>query len=86
MTDLRAAYDTIMELQHKLQAELIPVAAKTLLEYPHDHPEDADYRKVKALAATYELQEYLANAIAEDVAAGNLGPDPEDHASVAGED
>jgi hypothetical protein len=37
-----------------------------------------DYRVVKALAATYELQEYLANRIAEAVAAGELEPDPEE--------
>lgn len=37
-----------------------------------------DYRTVKALAATYELQDYLANSIAEAVAAGELEQDPEE--------
>jgi hypothetical protein len=37
-----------------------------------------DYRVVKALAATYELQDYLADRIAKAVAAGELEPDPED--------
>ena len=37
-----------------------------------------DFRIVKALAATYELQEYLANRIARAVAAGELEPDPEE--------
>lgn len=35
-----------------------------------------DYRVVKALAATYELQDYLANRIAKAVADGELEPDP----------
>lgn len=37
-----------------------------------------DRNQVKALAATYELQDYLANRIAQAVAAGELEPDPED--------
>lgn len=37
-----------------------------------------DYRVVKALAATYELQDYLANRIAKAVADGELERDPED--------
>lgn len=76
--DLKAAYNTIMDLQHRLRADLIPVAAKILLEYPHDHPNDADYKKIKALAATYELEDYLLNAIADAVATGKLELDPED--------
>lgn len=38
----------------------------------------SDYRVVKALAATYELQDYLANRIAAAVASGELEPDPEE--------
>lgn len=34
-----------------------------------------DFRVVKALAATYELQDYLANRIARAVAGGELEPD-----------
>ena len=37
-----------------------------------------DYKLVKALAATYELQDYLANRIAQAVASGELDPDPEE--------
>jgi hypothetical protein len=37
-----------------------------------------DYRVTKALAATYELQDYLANRIAKAVADGELERDPED--------
>jgi hypothetical protein len=37
-----------------------------------------DPRVVKALAATYELQDYLANRIAKAVAAGELEPDPDE--------
>ena len=37
-----------------------------------------DCQTVKALAATYELQDYLANRIAKAVADGELEPDPED--------
>lgn len=64
--DYRVAYDAVMELQYRLQAELIPVAAKDLLEYPHRPPAGADFRKVKALAATFELQEYLAGLLPEE--------------------
>lgn len=35
----------------------------------------SDYRVVKALAAAYELQDYLANRIASAVAAGELEPE-----------
>ena len=65
--DLRAMYDAIIELQHDLRFE---IQSYTLLS-------EADYRKVKALAATYELQDYLANRIAEAVNAGELEPDLE---------
>lgn len=65
--DYRAAYDMIMELQ----AELIEDHDDPLFQRP-------DYQKVKALAATYELQDFLANRIAELVNAGVLEPDPED--------
>jgi hypothetical protein len=37
-----------------------------------------DYQTVKALAATYELQDFLANRIARAVASGELEPDPEE--------
>lgn len=37
-----------------------------------------DYKTIKALAATYELQDYLANRIAKAVADGELEPDPEE--------
>ena len=48
--DLTGMYDAIMELQ-------------AILEKDHDEQElgRPDYRKVQALAATYTLQEYLAN-------------------------
>jgi len=55
--DLRATYDAILELQAELAAD-------------HDDPVFCrpDFRKVKALAATYELQEYLSGLIQrEDV-------------------
>lgn len=65
--DLRDTYDAIMELQHDLRYE---IQSYTLLS-------EADYRKVKALAACYELQDYLANRIAEAVNAGELEPDLE---------
>lgn len=56
--DYRAAYDLIMELQATLSAD-------------HDDPllGGPDYLKVKALAATYELQGYLASRIADDLKA-----------------
>jgi len=63
--DLRDVYDAIIDLQHDLRFE---IQSYTLLS-------EADYRKVKALAATYELQDYLANRIAEAVNNGELEPD-----------
>lgn len=48
--DYEALYDGIMKLQRELRLE-------TELSF--------DYQEVKALAATYELQEYLAQRIAE---------------------
>ncbi len=65
--DLRAVYDAILELQERLVAQHHDAEIGCL-----------DYRAIKALAATYELQDYLANAIARAVATGELEPDPED--------
>lgn len=65
--DLRAAYDAILGLQERLTGELHDAEIGCL-----------DYKAVKALAATYELQDYLANAIALAVATGELEADPED--------
>ena len=77
--NLRAAYDTIMELQLELQGELITVAAKDLLSYPHfEYTAEPHHSKVKALAATFELQDFLAGAIAEAVAKGELEPELDD--------
>ena len=67
VVDYRAGYDFIMALQQELEAK--------------HHDADfgwLDYKAVKALAATYELQDYLANRIAQAVADGELEPDPED--------
>lgn len=67
MVDYRGGYDFIMSLQEELAAQ-------------HHDAEigGLDYRVVKALAATYELQDYLANRIALAVASGELEPDPEE--------
>ena len=66
MLDYRAAYDLIMKLQEQLEQD-------------HDDRElnRPDYRKVQALAATYTLQEYLANVIAELKSSGELEPEKE---------
>ena len=63
----RAGYDFIMALQEELAAK------------HHDAEIGCiDYKAIKALAATYELQDYLANRIAQAVATGELEPDPEE--------
>ena len=65
--DYRAGYDFIMALQKELEAK--------------HHDADfgwLDYKAVKALAATYELQDYLADRIAQAVADGELDPDEEE--------
>lgn len=65
--DYRSSYDFIMALQGELEAQHHDAEIGCL-----------DYKAVKALAATYELQDYLANRIAKAVANGELDPDPED--------
>ena len=62
----RAGYDFIMALQGELVTQ------------HHTGSGYLDYKVVKTLAATYELQDYLANRIAQAVADGELEPDPED--------
>ena len=51
--DYKAIYDAILELQEHLTQELYDVEIGCV-----------DYKTVKVLAATYELQDYLANQIA----------------------
>ena len=65
--DLRAAYDVVLALQERLTNELHEAEVGRL-----------DYKAVKALGAAYELQDYLAKAIALAVATGELEADPED--------
>lgn len=67
VVDYRAGYDFIMALQKELTAKQHDAEVGCL-----------DYKAVKALAATYELQDYLANRIAQAVAAGEFEPDPEE--------
>lgn len=66
VVDYRAGYDFIMALQGELVTQ------------HHTGSGYLDYKVVKTLAATYELQDYLANRIAQAVATGELEPDPED--------
>ena len=61
--ELRELYAAIAKLEESLRNEM-PIGF-------------VDYRQIKALAATIELQEYLANRIAAEVAAGTLDPDLE---------
>lgn len=63
----RAGYDIIMALQGELAAQHHDAEIGCL-----------DYRVIKALAATHELQDYLANRIAQAVATGELEPDEEE--------
>ena len=52
--ELRFLYDTIIKFAQRLE----PNQTDLILGRP-------DYRKVKALGACYELQEYLANMLAD---------------------
>ncbi len=63
---LRELYDSIANLQEILRIELN--IGVDLVNQP------ADSRHIKALAATYELQEYLAHRIAAEVDAGLMDP------------
>lgn len=67
---LRELYDAVVNLQEMLRIELH--IGTDLIARPTD-----DYRHIKALAATYELQEYLANRIAAETDAGLMEPDLE---------
>lgn len=61
----KSAYDMVMELQQLLINELLSPAATYLLEYPHIGGMPVPNEKVKALAATYELQEFLTDRVEE---------------------
>lgn len=65
--DYEACYDLIMQLREELTAKHHVEGIGCL-----------DCRAIKALAATYELQDYLADRIARAVAAGEMELDPED--------
>lgn len=67
VVDYRVGYDFIMALQEELAKQHHDAEIGCL-----------DYKVVKALAATYELQDYLANRIAQAVATGELDPDEEE--------
>lgn len=67
VVDYRAGYDFIISLQNELAGQHHDAEIGCL-----------DYKVVKALAATYELQGYLANRIAQAVATGELEPDEEE--------
>ena len=53
--NLNNLYDAIVELQHELSIQHHDAEMGCL-----------DYKVIKALAATYELQDYLANRIARE--------------------
>lgn len=61
--DLRAAYDVVLAFQERLTNELHDAEVGCL-----------DYKAVKALAATYELLDYLSGRIATAVATGEMEP------------
>lgn len=56
---LKEIYDAVVNLREILHAELN--IDDNLIDQP------ANYRHIKALAATYELQEYLASRLAATV-------------------
>lgn len=64
MMDYRAAYRMVVDLQEQLQAEVLAVAEQELQQ--KEHLRRLDYKQIQALAATYELQAYLANKITDD--------------------
>lgn len=62
--DYKAAYDLVLQIQQQLEAEVLAEAEQELQQ--KDYLRHLDYLKIKALAATYELQEYLAGYCHED--------------------
>ena len=63
--DLRATYESIMEIQSDLQAKL-EAAAFFELKKPWDLRSPPDYRVIHAMSATFTLQDYIANEIAKN--------------------
>ena len=61
----KSAYDMVMELQQLLINELLSPAATYLPDSPHIGVVPVPKEKVKALSATYELQEFLADRVDE---------------------
>lgn len=53
--NLNSLYDVIVELQYELSQQHHDIEIGCL-----------DYKVIKALAATYELQDYLTNRIAKE--------------------
>ena len=72
--DLRKMYDDVMELQHELR---IKVGIQALADYTKRTPygPGLNYRQIKALAACYELQDYLSHRIEVAIEDGELEPD-----------
>lgn len=63
---LKNLYDRIIDLQ---------LILKTELQVGEDLSNNTvDYRHIKALAATYELQEYIAGRIATEIRADLMDP------------
>lgn len=70
MIDYNAAYDMVLQIQQQLQTEVLEDVANE--QQYAEHLRHLDYLKVKVLAATYELQTYLAqHTTDEDSAPSN---------------
>ena len=65
MMDYNAAYEMVMDLQQQLRTEVLADAANE--QQYAEHLRHLDYRTVKALAATYELQEFLADRVEDEI-------------------
>lgn len=63
--DLQKAYDVILALQEEL-------------ENPFDSQGQLDPKALKALVATYELQDYLTSRISSSIAEDKTNPETND--------
>lgn len=77
MMNLCKTYEAVLDLQADLRSRVGAMAAADITIPCHLGPL-YDYKLIKALSATYELQEYLAGAIADAVTSGRIEPEMDD--------
>lgn len=73
--DLRATYDAVVEIEARLQAEILQ-AALADAQYPEHLRSGVDDTKIRYAAAASLMLDYLAGEIAIAIDSGELPEDP----------